>query len=127
MIKIKYLITITLALSVISCMQQHMNDKAETPNAQQRIESEPVKINIPVKDDNSDVENVDLSVTKRLETNFNMCIENKYLKITLTNEIDSVSLDNNLINSNICEQSIFSCEGTNTLHQTGARIVICPK
>jgi len=108
-------------------MQQHTNDKAATPDAQQRIESEPVKINIPVKDDSSDVENVDLSVTKRLETNFNMCLENKYLKITLTNEIDSVSLDNNPINSSICEQSVFSCEGTNTLHQTGARIIICPK
>lgn len=124
---VKIVAAIILSLSIIPCMAQNNDDKADKTNTVQSIESEPVKINIPVENESIDVDNVDLSVTKRIDTNVNMCIENKYFSITLTNEIDTVTLGNNLINTNICEESTFSCEGTNSLHQTGARIIICPK
>lgn len=117
-----------LSILIGSCGVRHSDKQLEQRESFHSTQSKPSNINIPLKDNNNlKFDNLDLSVTKKIKTNFNTCYENRYFKITVTNEIDSVSLDNNIISPGICEETDFSCEGTNTLHQTGARIIICPK
>lgn len=124
--KTVYGFVLIAALLVLSC---HHN-VAQTPTAQtadkQVVESEPVTLNVPVQDSDAGMDNIDLSVSKRLETNFNLCLQNKYFSMTLTNEIDQITLENKTIPINFCEQTTFSCDGTENLNLTNVRIVICP-
>lgn len=125
MIKNQIIMVIIFA-ALTSCAPRHSPDMTAADYGKQTVQTEPVKIEIPVDDADTKIESVDLSVSKRVETNINMCLKNKYFTMTLTNQIDTVALDNTLVNAGICEESTFSCEGTNTLHQTGLRIIICP-
>ncbi len=122
----KYLAVFLVAFIVLSCQHRVGQNGGEPVREKQVVESEPIKIDVPVDDSKLNIDNIDLSVSKRLETNFNICLKNKLFTMTLTNEIDEIMLGNTPVPGNFCEETTFSCGGTDNLNLTNARIVICP-
>ncbi|NIP38597.1 MAG: hypothetical protein GWO07_06895 [Candidatus Dadabacteria bacterium] len=122
----KYLVMLVFVFTVLSCHHRVGQNDVEPVKEKQVVESEPIKIDVPVDDSKLDIDNIDLSVSKRLETNFNICLKNRLFTMTLTNEIDEIMLGNTPVPGNFCEETTFSCGGTDNLNLTNARIVICP-
>ncbi|NIP31612.1 MAG: hypothetical protein GTO02_19075 [Candidatus Dadabacteria bacterium] len=115
-----------LVFSVLSAYPVVESNAEKRAEEKQVVETEPIKIDVPVKKSDLDIDKMDLSVSKRLETSFNLCLKNRFFTMTLTNEIDYVTLGNKHVPVNFCEETTFSCDGTDNLNLTNARIVICP-
>ncbi len=122
----KFLVITLLVLSVLSCHHRVEHKSSEPVKEKHIVKTESVKIEVPVKDTELNIDNLDISVSKRLETNFNICLKNRFFTMTLTNEIDNITLGNTSVPVNFCDETTFSCDGTNTLNLTNVRIVICP-
>lgn len=122
----RYIAVFVLVFVVLSCHHRVENKTVKEAKETQVIQTETIKIDVPVEDSNLDIESLDLSVSKRIETNFNICLKNRLFTMTLTNEIDEITLGNTPVPVNFCEETTFSCGGTDNLNLTNARIVICP-
>jgi hypothetical protein len=122
----KFLAVSLIVFTILSCHHRVEHKSGEPAEEKQVVETEPIKIDVPVKDTDLDIDSLDLSVSKRIETNFNICLKNRFFTMTLTNEIDNITLENTPVPVNFCEETTFSCDGTDNLNLTNVRIVICP-